>query len=489
MRPSNMKNHLDVFIASNNGVPSFNPLDSDGTSNAIHVEQLVGTLVRMHPSGRYQGYLAESWKNTSDFKEWSFQLKKGLTCEDGSPITAENFATSLHRVIRLFKKHSAIPLIDRLQGYDELEKSGRIRGILSEGDTLILRFDKPVETGLLEYLALPFLGFYCEGNFNEDGSWKDNFHIISSASYRVDNWQGVGPVDMKLRKEWMQFSKRPPESLTITTEGPEQIKAPKERAFIFSYILEKNKIPKDFSVVKMLPTIFNGIMISPSKNPWLSNMKNRRALRDAIKKAQQEVPLTIESASIVDSFYPHMSENFEALNEISDEITLPGIPLVVVTSEKPTPQAQYQLDVLLAALKSMDIPFEIKTRETGQKDMMTNYRDPRNYDLQPVGVNVGGGIENQLIKFMFCSNLGVAFSDPSKRVCALVEDYEKLYGDTVSREAMREYIKKFDDYVWQDAAVVPLLKTGHAWLLSPDLSLETVNPTMDTPYFDLFELK
>ena len=104
-------------------------------------------------------------------------------------------------------------------------------------------------------------------------------------------------------------------------------------------------------------------------------------------------------------------------------------------------------------------------------------------------MNIGGGIENQLIKFMFCSNLGVTFSDPSRRICSLVDEYEKQYGDVVPKDAMRAYIKKFDEYVWEDASVIPVIKTGHAWLLSPDLSLETVNPTMDTPYFDLFVLK
>lgn len=485
-----MKNHLNVFIASNNGAPSFNPLDSDGTSNAIHVEQVVGTLVRMHPSGRYQGYLADSWSNTPDFKEWSFQLKNGLVCEDGSPITASNYVQSLHRVIHLFKKHSELPLIDRLQGFSEFDKTGVIKGIISNGQTVTFKFEKPVESGLLEYLALPFLGFYCDSNFNADGSWKSNSHIVSSASYQVYNWSGVGPVSMTLRKDWPSFSENPPESLTITTQDSAGINAPKERSFIFSYILEKNKIPDGFAVVNMLPTIFNGIMISPSRNRWLAEVKHRRTLRDAIKKAQGKIALSIEGAMKVNSLYPHMSENFEASMEKEQvKISRPTEPLVVVASQKPTPQAQYQLDVLVEALKSLNIPFEIKIRDSGQKDMMKNYRDPKNYDLQPVGVNIGGGIENQLIKFMFCSNLGVTFSDPSKRICSLVDEYEKQYGDVVSKEAMRAYIKKFDEYVWEDASVIPVIKTGHAWLLSSDLSLETVNPTMDTPYFDLFVLK
>ncbi|MGZ3772716.1 MAG: ABC transporter substrate-binding protein [Pseudobdellovibrionaceae bacterium] len=484
-----MKSHIDVFIASNNGTPSFNPLDSDGTSNAIHVEQLVGTLVRMHPSGRYQGYLAESWSNTPDFKEWTFKIKSGLSCEDGTPITGESFAKSLHQVIRLFKSHSELPLIDRLQGFNDFEKSGNIFGIQGQGQTLSLKFAKPVEAGLLEYLALPFLGFYCEKNFNADGSWKDNSKIISSAAYRLDNWNGTGPVPMKLRKDWVKMVDNPPESLTIHTQGPDKIVAPKERGFIFSYLLEEKNTPQGYQVVKMLPTIFNGIMISPQHNEWLKNANNRGILRDAIKEAQKQIPLTISSAVAVNNFYPNMSEVAAQKSEDKKVTEKPKKPLVIVTSEKPTPQTEYQLSVIKLSLENLKISYEIKIRDSGQKDMIKNYRDPKNYDLQPVGVNIGGGIENQLIKFMFCSNLGVSFPDPSKRICALVDEYERKFGDVVPQEAMKEYIKKFDAYVWEDASVVPIIKVGHAWLLSPDLPVDNVNPTMDTPYFDLFNLE
>lgn len=484
-----MRSHIDVFIASSNGAPSFNPLDSDGTSNAIHVEQLVGTLVRMHPSGRYEGYLAESWSNSPDFKEWTFQIKPKLTCEDGTPITGESFAKSLHQVIRLFKKHSEIPLIDRLQGYEAFDKAGSIFGIQGKGQTLSLRFAKPVEAGLLEYLALPFLGFYCENNFNPDGSWKDNSKIISSAAYRVDNWKGEGPVPMKLRRDWIKFANSPPESLTIHTQEADKIKPAQEGTFIFSYLLEEKNIPQGYQVVKMLPTIFNGIMISPERSEWLKDVNNRRLLRNAIKAAQKSVPLTIASATPVNTFYPHMSESISPIEKVQGSRHPLKKPLLIVASSKPTPQASYQLAVLKSALEDLAIPYEIKNRDSGQKDMMKTYRDPKNYDLQPVGVNIGGGIENQLIKFMFCSNLGVAFSDPSKRICSLVDEYEKRFGDIVPQEAMREYIKKFDTYVWEDAAVVPVIKTGHAWLLSPDLPVGHISPTMDTPYFDLFDLQ
>lgn len=294
---------------------------------------------------------------------------------------------------------------------------------------------------------------------------------------------------MKLRRDWIKFANSPPESLTIHTQEADKIKPTQEGTFIFSYLLEEKNIPQGYQVVKMLPTIFNGIMISPERSEWLKDVNNRRLLRNAIKAAQKSVPLTIASATLVNTFYPHMSESISPIEKVQGSRHPLKKPLLIVASSKPTPQAAYQLAVLKSALEDLAIPYEIKNRDSGQKDMMKTYRDPKNFDLQPVGVNIGGGIENQLIKFMFCSNLGVAFSDPSKRICSLVDEYEKRFGDVVPQEAMREYIKKFDTYVWEDAAVVPVIKTGHAWLLSPDLPVGHISPTMDTPYFDLFDLK
>lgn len=465
-----------------------NPLDSDGTSNALHIEQLVGTLVRMHPSGRYQGYLAESWSNSDDFKLWSFKLKKDLQCEDGTPINAETFVDSFHRIISLFKKHSSLPLIDRLEGFEEFERTGHISGLTANNITLYFKFKKPVESGLLEYLALPFLGFYCSENFRADGSWKNNSSIISSASYKLDSWTGEGPVKLQIREDWFKLSDNPPKTISIATQESSTIPSNNHRSFIFSYILEKKYIPSGFTVVSRLPTIFNGIMISPIHHHWLSIKENRHLLRDAIKEAQRKIELELEGAVSIDTFYPHLSLPIHSHRTTKKTQTLKD-PLVIVASKKPTPQAQYQLDVLIRALDSVQIPYTIRIRDSGQNDLMKNYRDPKNYDLQPVGVNIGGGIENQLIKFMFCSNLGVAFSDPSGRICKLVENYEARFGDSVPKEQMKEYVKEFDRIIFEDACVVPLVKTGHAWLLSKDLATDAVSPTMDTPYFDLFKLE
>lgn len=485
-----MNKHLDVFIASGNGAPSLNPLDSDGIINAIHVEQVVGTLVRLHHSGRYQAYIAESWENSTDFKQWTFKIKKGLTCEDGSMITAKSFAQSLHRVIRLIKQHSQMPFIERLEEYDQIDKKDSILGIAALDEyTLRFKFAKKVGSGLLEYLGLPYLGFYCEANFKSDGKWKDNTKLISSAAYRIDNWSGSGPVELKLRTEWFPMAQTPPTSITIRTQKMSEIKAPKERGFIISFLLEKGTAPEGYDAVHLSPSIFHGIVLSPERSEWLKDVGNRRIFRDEFKRQQASIPTPIEGALSVDRFYPHMSAPIESA-DLTNQITkMPTKPLLILTVANPTKPSQYLTDLVIKTLQSLGIPYELDSRGQNQQDLMKKYRDHSLFDIRPVSVNSGGGIENQLVKFMFCSKLGVAFPDPGQKICGLVDQYETNFGDVVPAAEMTEYIKEFDSIVAKVAAVIPVIKTGHTWLLTPDLSKDSVSPTMGIPYFDLINLK
>lgn len=489
LQSKDMSNHLDVFIASNNGAPSFSPLDSDGILNAIHTEQVVGTLVRMRPSGRYEGYLARDWKNSEDFKTWTFNLRPGLTCEDGSPIDSKTYARGLTKVIRLIKKHSEMPLIDRLQGFSDMN-SDVIAGIETP-DTMTIRFafTKPVMSGLLEYLALPYLGFYCDADFNPDGSWKDNRKITSSGAYKLDNWTGDGPVKLRLRSEWFKSVKNPPSTITITTASMEKIKAPPSRGFVISFLLDKQDIPENYQVVHLMPTIFHGLVVSDKNNSLLRDPKIRQLFRDEVRRQKELVPPSIASATPVNRMYPHMSRSLEvadvkeAVRSIKSDK-----PIEILIVANPSKSSRYILDIAQRALRALKIPYVLKTKEQNQRDLMLTYRDPTKYDIRPVSVDAGGGIENQLVKFMFCSNLGVSFLDPSKRICALVDDYEKKYGDVVPQSAMEEYIQRFDTILEEDASLIPIMKTGHSWLFSPDIEKDSVSPTMGIPYFDLVNL-
>ncbi len=68
----------------------------DDTTNAI-LANVYATLLYLDPKGKLSGYLAKSWKATAT--SVSFTLKSGVTCADGTPVTASVVNDSFQRMI------------------------------------------------------------------------------------------------------------------------------------------------------------------------------------------------------------------------------------------------------------------------------------------------------------------------------------------------------------------------------------------------------
>src|ERR1700744_6102152 len=79
---------LAYYFVGSKVMPSFDPEDGDALRNTVHLDHLVGTLLKEKygNSGRTEHYLAERWEVSSDGLLWTFFLHSGLTCEDGSLI-------------------------------------------------------------------------------------------------------------------------------------------------------------------------------------------------------------------------------------------------------------------------------------------------------------------------------------------------------------------------------------------------------------------
>ena len=85
---------------------------------------------------------------------------------------------------------------------------------------------------------------------------------------------------------------------------------------------------------------------------------------------------------------------------------------------------------------------------------------------------------------MFCSELGVRYPDPSNRICNLVKDYEDWSGPLPT-----DYIKNLNQIIYDDACVVPLEHFGPQWILSDNINSDLFPSTVETPLFELIELK
>ena len=90
-----------LTIAQSVDVESLEPhaLNASGSINVAN--HLWVTLLQVDAAGEVLPYLAESYKWNEAGTELTFQIKPGQTCEDGTPIKADDVAYSLKRAGQL----------------------------------------------------------------------------------------------------------------------------------------------------------------------------------------------------------------------------------------------------------------------------------------------------------------------------------------------------------------------------------------------------
>jgi peptide/nickel transport system substrate-binding protein len=86
-----------IVIAQPNDADTLDPSDV-GAANTLNVARLLfATLYEVSAKGDLKPFLAESYQYSGDGRSITFQLRPGLKCEDGSPLTASDVAYSFER--------------------------------------------------------------------------------------------------------------------------------------------------------------------------------------------------------------------------------------------------------------------------------------------------------------------------------------------------------------------------------------------------------
>lgn len=86
-------------------IVSLDPAESFEFSGQDALENVYDRLIQIRPATQFQlePGLAESWKVSEDGKTFTFKMKEGLKFHSGNPITADDAAWSLQRVVKLNK--------------------------------------------------------------------------------------------------------------------------------------------------------------------------------------------------------------------------------------------------------------------------------------------------------------------------------------------------------------------------------------------------
>ena len=147
--------------------------------------QVYERLVKANPNdpNTVQPVLATSWSVSEDGKEWIFNLRKGVTFHDGSPMTAEDVKYSFDRLL-------AINLGPASWFADIIQEV-----VVVDEHTVLFRLKRPygMFLGLLSALDGPYI--VCEEAFkahaSPDDPWAREWakeHMVGTGPYKLVEW-------------------------------------------------------------------------------------------------------------------------------------------------------------------------------------------------------------------------------------------------------------------------------------------------------------
>lgn len=169
---------------------SADPYDYDFFVHHRVYRSVLSTLVSNYSSRGVTGVLVDSWSNSTDFKEWRLKLKTDQQFSNGDTITPGIILKSLKRIIWLLKvKDSQEKFLDLLEGVDDFTKlSDELKGLYLEGNTLVFKFQKPIEH-FLTNLSFGLYSIVHPKNYEpESGAWISGINAISSGGYKIERY-------------------------------------------------------------------------------------------------------------------------------------------------------------------------------------------------------------------------------------------------------------------------------------------------------------
>ncbi len=174
-------------------ITTLDPAQSFEFSGADVNYNVYGKLVNFDPldlAAGYQPDLAESWVVSEDGKSITFTMREGVKFHSGNPVTAEDAAFSLQRVIKLNKTPSFI-LTQFGFTPENVEQT-----IVADGNTLTITTDEKYATSFVLNCLTATIGGIVEKALvmenEKEGDMGNDWlatHSAGSGAYQVVNWK------------------------------------------------------------------------------------------------------------------------------------------------------------------------------------------------------------------------------------------------------------------------------------------------------------
>ena len=193
------------------------PLDTAkvrSVSQYITLAQMGRSLIKVDRDAQYRGDLADSWKISEDYKQYSFNINESQKFSDGTQITKKDILCSFKRQIRI---NTAIHF-----------DFSSIKDLKSNDSTIIVYLKSP-NPRLIQQMAHPEFNILPSSECNKPID-KINFKVTSGPYFLKSS--GSGKVTLKRNPYYEDFS-APNELQIIGASRTELAKKLKENKFDF----------------------------------------------------------------------------------------------------------------------------------------------------------------------------------------------------------------------------------------------------------------
>lgn len=460
---------------------STDPLDYDDVVHHVAWTSVFGTLVSSYKVGQIEAQIAESWKSSNDFREWTFKIKPKCYFENGDRVTPAIVASSLKRVAFLqHKKNSSSGFTEDLVDIENLKDlTSDFAGIKYDNEYVVLRFNEPKENLLLQ-IGFGLYSIIHPSQFDQNGVWNNKKSAISSGPYKIKNWN-----DDTLQ---LTLNEKQAGCFLLPAKPVKNI----ELSFGFKKIdLQTQDIISGSSKSLMIDDSFSFLGPADSDIMYIRLYKNlsletSRLIRDAIISEMTKLPNILFSLNR--SFLPLTIKGITQgqIDSIKGEDfeKLKGVTLKVPNYEhatKSTKMSNY-LSYTESFNKIMDILGSKYQMNIIKSEM--NYADFGNiekraslFDMEMLLTGVLIADPSADVEFMFKSKEGIQLPDKDGTIMPLL------------KEASRN-LNEINQKIWDQAQIIPLTHySSGLWVKKNAFDTQDLNHLLPATNFQFIGYK
>lgn len=441
------------------------------TTQSLQVTNLIfDTLVTMDKDGSVHPGLASEWTMSDDGKTYSFTIRDGIACHDGSTFDAAAAKASLDRAL------------DPATLNPNLSAWGPITGSTADGKTLKVSLAEPYGP-FTSFLTSIQAAFVCPSSFA-----TADFKPIGTGPFKFVSWNRNDSIELEANADYKNVNplienpgKPHIEKLTfkVIPEAVARMAALRSgEADLVEPSLEEATDLKNDSNFKVYAAELSGQQMLAAftwKIKPLDNPEIRKAVGMALNR---EAYASIAFEGLVETADCPVAPNLFATDEALcagwgvkyDPDAAKAImeaagytadkPLKIKLSVHKLPGWDQMHQIMQQDLAAINVEAEIETREVAAFfDHMKGENDRT--EGEPVVWTMGmSGVDPDYLYFLW-KRPGFVNMGLNADLDAMLEEQRKLSGD--ARAAKIHDIQK---YLMENAYAVPLLSPGWGWLMA-----------------------